>query len=122
MRRLIYELKNTSAIYDKWMHIKHFFINCWKYRKELSFIYHVDYKDELFSLMNRYTQEFSKNIWVLEGRPGERKDKKRFKVVKWLMNEITNNDIKFINNKKLHHTYFSTLFKYIEKYSGRWWV
>jgi len=117
-----------SKIYIMYTDIKMFIINAWKYRKELSYICHVDYHDELFILINRFNIEFAKNDWVFDVHGNSKKSKKRnkirFKTVQKLCKNIL--DDKYIyrgeQGKKDEIRDYEMLSNYLRKYSGMWWA
>jgi len=117
-----------SKIYILYTDIKMFIINAWKYRKELSYICHVDYHDELFILINRFHVEFAKNDWVFDVHGDNKKSQKRnrirFRTVQRLCKNIL--DDKYIyhgeRGKDDEIRDYEMLSNYLRKYSGMWWA
>ena len=130
----------NSKFYHKYIDVKYFLINSWKYRKELSSTYHDDYYLDLFKLIHRYNQEFSEEC-ILNCRNyrtprNYRKELIKFYTMKELSKRLRNDSyaiqnfmgdravLKGIHTDKLDKQKrdFNMLFEYIRKYSGRWWL
>jgi len=125
----IQSIYRNSRLEQRYISVKWFIINAWKYRKELSYICHVDYNDELFTLINRFNEEFAKNDWVFDVHGGDNdyyreQNKVRFRIMKKLCKNILDDQYMYNGEqgKKDEIRDYEMLSKYLRKYSGAWWA